>query len=165
MKTKPLPLWSWIFIVTILWIGFVLAISFMEAPIKFQAPSLTLPVALEIGYLVFHALNFVEITCAALIIAATYFGQPSRKTTLFAAGVVALLIIQTLLLFTKLDARTLAIINGQEVSSAPYHIVYMGIEVIKLLGLVVLAFNQLHDFKSLALKLSGQNLESPRHAR
>lgn len=164
MKRQSIPLWGWIFSVTILWIGFVLAISFMEAPLKFRAPSLTLPVALEIGYLVFHALNVVEIIFAGLIIAAIYVGQPSRKTTLLAIAVATLLFIQTFLLFTKLDARTLAIINGLEIPSAPYHIVYMGLEVIKLLGLVILAFNQLKDFRLLVIKFTGPSLESPPHA-
>jgi hypothetical protein len=164
MKIKSLPLSNWIFVITILWIGFLLAISFMEAPLKFHAPSLTLPVALEIGYIVFHALNLVEITFAVLIIAATYFGQNSQKTILFAIGVVTILIIQTIILFTKLDARTLAMINGLEISSTPYHIVYMVIEVIKLLALVVLAFNQLNDFKSSVIKLTKQELENPMHA-
>ena len=43
-----------------IWLGFVGAISFMEAWIKFQAPGVTLPVGLGIGRLVFAALNKVE---------------------------------------------------------------------------------------------------------
>lgn len=112
-----------------------------------------------------HALNLVEIIFAVLIIAATCFGLASRKSTLFAIGVIVILIIQTVLLFTKLDARTLAIINGLETSSTPYHIVYMVMEVIKLLGLVVLAFYQLNDFRRLVVKLTRQNLENPKHVR
>ena len=161
MKIKPLPLPSWAFILTILWLSFVLAISFMEAPLKFQAPSLTLPVALEIGYIVFHALNLVEIICATLIIAATYSGPVSRKTTLFATGVVIILAIQTVLLFTELDARTLAIINRAETASMPYHIVYMGMEVAKLLALIALAFYQLRDFKTLIVTSTLEAMGKP----
>lgn len=164
MKIKSLPLSSWIFVITILWIGFVLAISFMEAPLKFHAPSLTLPVALQIGYIVFHALNLVEISFAGLIIVATYFGnQASRRTIFFTISAVAILAIQTILLFTILDARTLAMINGLEVSPTPYHIIYLGIEVIKLLILVVLAFSQLNDFKLSAIKFVTQAQEKPMH--
>lgn len=159
MKSKSLPHSSWIFIVTLLWIGFLLAISFMGAPLKFQAPSLALPVALEIGYIVFHALNIVEIIFAGLIIAATFFGQASGRTTLFALGVVVILIIQTILLFTRLDAQTLAIINGLEISSTSYHVVYTGLEVVKLLALVALAVSQLSDFKALVVKSTIQDLE------
>ena len=164
MKINSLPLSSWAFIVTILWIGFVLAISFMEAPLKFHAPSLTLPVALQIGYIVFHALNLVEIVFAGLIIVATYFGnQASRRTIFLTLSAVAILVIQTILLFTTLDARTLAMINGLEISPMPYHIIYLGIEVIKLLTLVVLAFSQLNDFKLSVIKLVTQAQERSTH--
>ena len=40
-----------------LWIGFVGAISFMEAWLKFKAPGVTMPIGLGIGKLVFNALN------------------------------------------------------------------------------------------------------------
>ena len=42
------------------WIGFVCAISFMEAWLKFRAAGVTLPIGLGIGRLVFQALNKVE---------------------------------------------------------------------------------------------------------
>jgi hypothetical protein len=38
----------------------VLAISFMEAPLKFRAPDVTLRIGLGIGRLIFRALNNVE---------------------------------------------------------------------------------------------------------
>ena len=40
-----------------LWIGMVLAISFLEAPLKFQRPGLDLRMGLAIGRLVFRVLN------------------------------------------------------------------------------------------------------------
>jgi len=50
---------------TFVWLGMVLAISFLEAPLKFRAPGVTLPVGLGIGRLVFRALNCVEAILAA----------------------------------------------------------------------------------------------------
>lgn len=38
---------------TFVWLGMVLAISFLEAPLKFRAPGVTLPIGLGIGRLVF----------------------------------------------------------------------------------------------------------------
>jgi hypothetical protein len=35
--------------VTFVWLGMVLAISFLEAPLKFRAPGVTLPIGLAIG--------------------------------------------------------------------------------------------------------------------
>jgi len=45
------------YVVAILWIGFVLAISFMETPVKFRAQSLPKNIAVDVGRTVFWALN------------------------------------------------------------------------------------------------------------
>ena len=45
----------------------VLAISFLETPLKFHAPGVDLRVGLGIGRLVFRALNTVEAVLAALL--------------------------------------------------------------------------------------------------
>ena len=60
-----------------LWLGMVLAISFLEAPLKFRAPGVTLPIGLGIGRLVFRALNTVEVVFALVILLALIAGSPS----------------------------------------------------------------------------------------
>ena len=49
------------------WLGMVLAISFLEAPRKVRAPGVTLQVGLGIGRLVFRALNVCELALAAVV--------------------------------------------------------------------------------------------------
>jgi hypothetical protein len=44
----------------ILYAGILLGISFLATPIKFLVPLLTLPVALDIGRITFHALIKLE---------------------------------------------------------------------------------------------------------
>ena len=39
--------------VIFLWLGIFIAVSFLETPLKFQVPGMTLPVALELGKLMF----------------------------------------------------------------------------------------------------------------
>jgi len=39
---------------TFVWLGMVLAISFLEAPLKFRAPGVTLQIGLGIGRVVFR---------------------------------------------------------------------------------------------------------------
>ena len=56
-----------------IWIGFICAISFMEAWIKFQALGITLSLGLGIGRLVFQALNKVEIILSIIIIVSMLF--------------------------------------------------------------------------------------------
>jgi hypothetical protein len=59
-----------------IWLGMVLAISFLEAPLKFRAPNVTLPIGLGIGRLVFRALNTVEVALAIVILATTLASPP-----------------------------------------------------------------------------------------
>lgn len=51
--------------VVFVWLGTVLAISFLEAPLKFRAPGVTIPLGLGIGRPVFRALNIAETVLAA----------------------------------------------------------------------------------------------------
>ena len=53
---------------TFVWLGMVLAISFLEAPLKFRAPDVTIRIGLGIGRLVFTALNAVETVLAATMV-------------------------------------------------------------------------------------------------
>jgi hypothetical protein len=43
--------------VPFVWLGVVLAISFLETPLKFRAPGITVPLGLGVGRLVFRALR------------------------------------------------------------------------------------------------------------
>ena len=135
------------FVVTVLWIGFSLAISFMETPLRFQANSITVPIALEIGRLVFHALNFAEIMFAGWIFCCQMYNGCSKRSRRLFVFAAIILVAQTLILFLVLDQRTAAIIAKEEVESAPYHTIYIVMEVVKLIALCVLAHSQLRDFK------------------
>ena len=52
---------------SLVWLGMLLGISFLEAPLKFRAPGITLPLGLGIGRLVFRALNAAEHALAATL--------------------------------------------------------------------------------------------------
>ena len=138
------------FVVSLLWFGFVLSIGFMEAPLKFSAPGLTLPVALGIGHIVFHALTRVETVFAALLLIGLRFGEPTERIRGLFAAAALVVAAQTLLLFTRLDERTMIIIQGGEVEPAPYHWIYIGLDVVKLLLLGTLAWNQIRALETSA---------------
>lgn len=127
---EPLALVS-----VVLWAGFVLAISFMEAWIKFRAPGVTVPLGLGIGRLVFKALNRVEWTLA-IIAAFDIFQSGSAASGLFAATVF-ILALQTAILLPALDKRAVKRIKDEEVAPSSLHIVFILSEVIKvaLLGI------------------------------
>lgn len=119
------------------WAGMVLGISFLETPVKFTAPSVTLPIGLDVGRHVFGAFNKVEIAWVLLACALMVFFRAGRAVRLPLAGVGIIVLGQTLWLLPLLDARVGMILNGQTPPSAPYHIVYIVVELLKLAGLVV----------------------------
>ena len=77
------------------WLGMVAAISFLEAPLKFQAPGVSIQVGLGIGRLVFRALNTVEVALAVVLAGAVAF-DPRHP------GVLAALTVAAAALFTQL---------------------------------------------------------------
>lgn len=133
---------------TFLWIGFVSAISFMEAWLKFRAPGVTLPIGLSIGTLVFGALNKVEWTLAILILLDIFLftKQYRTKTTALLCVVILILIIQTLWLLPTLSARVALYEQGIEVAHSPVHFYYIGSEIIKVVCLFIISirFLKLH---------------------
>lgn len=122
-----------------LWIGFVCAISFMEAWLKFKAPGITIPLGLGIGRLVFGMLNKVEWVFAIAILVCMFAAkmQPvSFKALLFFIPL-AILAIQTIWLLPALDAQASLYISGKQVHSSSLHIYFVVAEVLKVSCLLV----------------------------
>ena len=127
-----------------LWIGFICAISFMEAWLKFQAPGITLPLGLGIGRLVFSALNKVEwIFAIAIGIQLVIHKAPllSTKTVAFLLPLL-LLFIQTVWLLPALDARAEMYIQDTIPPASNLHFYYAGGEVIKVICLLIYGITQ-----------------------
>ena len=140
MQTKEIQLYLLGLPSVFLWIGFVGAISFMEAWLKFRAPGITLPLGLGIGSLIFKALNKVEWVLAILMAIDLFLlhrevGINLPKILFLAA--LAILIIQTLWLLPALDARIPLYQQGLKVPSSPLHFYYVGTEIVKVVCLVI----------------------------
>src|SRR5215203_2889751 len=121
-----------------IWFGAVAAISFMEAPLKFQAPGITIPLGLGIGRLVFFALNKAEIVLAAVFMLSILGGRTvGRIAAMLFAWVVGILLLETVWLLPVLDARAELVINGAEPFSR-MHFVYIACDAAKLILLFCL---------------------------
>ncbi|MGV9004948.1 hypothetical protein [Flavobacterium sp.] len=127
---------------TFLWIGFVCAISFMEAWIKFRAPGVTLPIGLGIGRLVFATLNKVEWLFAIVIIANLFFSKTSflKAENKFFFIPLLLLLIETAWTLPALDARAELYIQGLPVPTSYLHFYFVGMEIIKVTCLALFGF-------------------------
>lgn len=125
-----------------IWFGAVAAISFMEAPLKFTAPNITIPLGLGIGMIIFHTLNKIEIVLCVLLALSFFFARPKGKFPFTAFAIVALiLVIQTFVLYPMLDERAIQVINGNAPPYSNLHIIYIVSDSIKVLLLFALGFS------------------------
>lgn len=149
------------FVISALWLGFVLAVSLMEAWVKFRAPLLKKYVAVDVGRHVFSALNLVEsVFCLTLWV----IGRDEVRKIPFVITSLMLLL-QVLVVTPALNDRAKHLIvttattdvalrkeygaycdelraelGGRKIPAAHWHIVYVAFEIIKsgLLGSVLL---------------------------
>ncbi|RBO84566.1 hypothetical protein DFR74_116127 [Nocardia puris] len=121
------------------WLGMVLAISFLEAPLKFRAPGITLPLGLGIGRLVFRALNTVEVVLAVVLVAAGLILGLPAATWVWLLVAVGLLAAQILLVRPVLTRRSDRVLAGEDLPRSHAHFWYIGLEVGKVVALIGLA--------------------------
>jgi hypothetical protein len=121
--------------VVFLWLGMVLAISFLEAPLKFRAPNVTLAIGLGIGRLVFRALNTVEVVFAAVILATAIANTPTSGVMAAIAVACVVLALQIVVVRPQLTRRSDQVLAGLDAPRSRGHYVYIGLEAIKVLAL------------------------------
>jgi hypothetical protein len=120
--------------VPFVWLGMVLAISFLEAPLKFRAPGVTVPLGLGIGRLVFRALNAVEAVLALVLAVCLAVGRGAA--VLPAVVAIAVLLVQVLAVRPRLSRRSDAVLAGVDAPRSHAHYAYIGLEVVKVAALV-----------------------------
>ena len=119
------------------WLGMVLAISFLEAPLKFRAPGVTLQVGLGIGRLVFRALNACEFVLAAAVVAAFAVAAPPGAVAIAAGVAVVILLAQVLIVRPRLSRRSDAVLVGGDGPRSRAHRAYVGLEALKVIALLI----------------------------
>lgn len=122
------------------WLGMVLAISFLEAPLKFRAPGVTIALGLGIGRLVFRALNICEVILAAVALGTLVLGHSRTGALVAIAVAVASLGAQVVGVRPALTRRSGAVLADPAVAQSGRsnaHLVYVAFELIKVLALLV----------------------------
>ncbi|MEV0367297.1 hypothetical protein [Nocardia fusca] len=125
--------------VPMLWLGMVLAISFLEAPLKFRAPGVTTELGLGIGRLVFRALNTVEAVLAAVLLVAAVVLAPAGAVWVWLGIAVVILVVQLAVVRPPLSRRSDRVLAGEELPRSMAHYWYIGLEIAKVTALIGLA--------------------------
>lgn len=129
-----------------IWLGLIIGISLIEAPLKFAAPGITIPLGLGIGRRVFFAMNLTEIAIAVMLIIAlvalwrSHAVGISRGIRWMSICAVAVLAIKTVVIRPLLSARTDAVLTGESSGGSSTHYFYIAADfalIVLLVGLLV----------------------------
>jgi hypothetical protein len=127
------------FAVVIFWIGILVGVSFLATPAKFLAPSLSLPIALDVGRHTFAVFNKIEWLLAATLLLLLVLRPAHAAVATGATIAVLIVLVEALWLLHVLDQRVSLIISGQQPPASNLHNIYIAIEVAKLLSLGIVA--------------------------
>lgn len=125
------------------WLGLVLGISFLEAPLKFRAPGVTVRIGLGIGRLVFRALNSVEAVLATVVVTAVAAGGAPLTVTVFTGIAAGLLAAQLVVVRPRLNRRSDRVLAGEDLPRSRGHLYYVALETVKVAALIGLGISAL----------------------
>jgi hypothetical protein len=123
--------------ISLLWAGMILGISFLESWVKFRAPSLTKAVGLDVGRTVFHSFHKVQCILFFIIIVTCLSTDMMPADWLMLSMLAIMLIIQILWLFPMLNRQVTIILAGGNSVITHEHTSYGIVEITKFLMLVI----------------------------
>lgn len=129
--------------VCFIWFGMTAGISLLETPVRFTAPTLTRPVALDIGRVVFAALNKAELVALLVLLLVVRISGRARELWIQCSALILILLAQSIWLLPQLAARAQQIVAGVEPAPSMLHGTYSVLELLKLLLLLYLGFRSL----------------------
>lgn len=128
--------------VCFLWVGLTVGVSMIATPVRFTAASITRPVALDVGRVVFAALNKVEFVALVLLVIVRLSG-PARRLWACCAVLAVIVLLQGAWLIPELAARTEIILAGGEPPASYAHAFYSSLELVKIGVLLFVGFSNL----------------------
>ena len=129
--------------VCFLWAGITVGISMIATPVRFTASSITRPVALDVGRVVFAALNKAELAALVLLLIVVRVAGLSRQWWVACAILTLIVVAQGVWLIPELAARTNIIMAGGEPPSSYAHAIYSSLELAKIGLLLYFGFSAL----------------------
>ena len=95
-------------------LGAIIAISFLEAPLKFLAPGVTIPIGLGIGRLVFTALNVLAGVVLLVLTFVIVRARARRGPLVILGGIWLVFVVEVALIRPVLNRRSDLVIAGAE---------------------------------------------------
>ncbi|NQV86188.1 MAG: hypothetical protein HQ492_03840 [Woeseiaceae bacterium] len=115
----------------------------IATPVRFTAQTITRPIALDVGRVVFAALNKAELVALVLLLIVVRTSGRAAKYWAFCGILTLIVIAQSVWLTPELAERTQMIIGGIEPPKSYARAIYSSLELIKIGLLLFLGFNSL----------------------
>ena len=118
-------------------LGAIIAISFLEAPLKFLAPGVTIPIGLGIGRLVFTALNVLAGVVLVLLTAVSLRAKAGRTPVVILGVIWVVFLVEVAVIRPVLNRRSDLVIAGSEAPGTGWaHYAYIAADLM-LIGLLI----------------------------
>ena len=125
-------------IVPSVWLGLIVGLGFIETPLKFLAPGVTVEIALGIGRLVLTTLDGIGVALMVVITVLSLLRTRLPRAGLVTVGALWLvLLVQVALIRPPLNARTDAILAGRDPGESSLHVVYIAADLLLIAGIIV----------------------------
>lgn len=172
IKTAHAPRWAraMMLIVPALWVGLIIGISFIEAPLKFTAPGITIPLGLGIGRRVFLAMNIVEIVLGIMLLIALismwrnhrHLELPNfAKMQVFSFIALVLLLVKTVVIRPLLAVHSDRVLAGTFDGGSTTHYYYIGVEAVLFVVLILLVIAAVRGLLPPTASIYGEADASP----
>ena len=125
------------------WLGMTAGVALLATPVRFTANTITRPVALDVGRVVFAALNKAEFVALILVLIIVRVSGRAKELWIPVLLLALILIMQASWLIPELSARTELVIAGSEPPSSIAHAAYSTLELIKLILLAFVGFRSM----------------------
>jgi hypothetical protein len=123
-----------------IWFGMSAGISLLETPVKFTAPTITRAIALDVGRVVFAALNIAELVALVVLLFLVIISGRVRELLVACSALILIMIAQTGWLLPELASRSQLIIAGLEPEPSIAHGTYAVLQLLKLALLLYIGF-------------------------
>jgi len=117
----------------------------IATPVRFTAASITRPVALDVGRVVFAALNKAELAALAILLIIVRVAGLTQRWWATCALLALIVLAQGIWLIPELAARTDIIVAGGEPPPSYAHAIYSALELAKIGLLLFLGFSSLAE--------------------
>jgi len=129
--------------ITFIWFGMTAGVSMLATPVRFSAATITRPIALDVGRVVFAALNKAEFVALIILLIIVRVSGKTKDYIAVTGALALILLAQAVWLLPELAARTDLIISGVEPAPSIAHGAYSIMELTKLALLLYLGFRSL----------------------